>query len=229
MNKSSTKNYLIRHSKKTRFNNILTMLIRSARLTPLEWRLYCVLDSYSGAKVLFPSYEMLAKKTNITDVKTIISTIQKLEEYGLLLVKREQKNRFKADTENIYILYDYKEWFESTPFFYQSLKMDETSDIIYVPSGYVNISNELLITSRLDATQLRCYCVLLSYSYKGTINPTYTQLAEDTNVSVRTIKDTIKELKELGLVEYNNASFTDEYKSNKYKVLNYFDWLKENE
>jgi DNA-binding MarR family transcriptional regulator len=181
------------------YSIIYTALVRSPLLQPNEWRVYCVLLTYAGFEKIFPTQDELARKSGLAR-KTVIAIIARLEEIGLIKSK-PHTNRFGGKSANTYTVTDYKKWSNDNTVMYSALPVAGTTDTIYIPQGYITIPNSLLFNEELTASELRTYCVLLSYAYKGTNNPTYEQIGENVGVSGRKALDTVNKLEKMGLIK----------------------------
>ncbi len=58
----------------------------------------------------FPSLELIMEEHGIQSKHTVIKAIKKLEEWGIVQVKREKDERTKRQLKNVYILTDKSEW-----------------------------------------------------------------------------------------------------------------------
>lgn len=211
------------------FQTIQTALIRSAMLTPIEWRVYCIINSFSGCSKIFPSQKTIAKKAGNLGRGTVLKSLTKLDNLGLIVKTNQHTANNKISTCE-YKLIDYLSWLKNNKLkhFNPLEDIDSVADIKYISKAYITLENRFLFSEHLNANEIRLYCELLTYRYKGTINPSVSTLAEHCNVSTRTIYDTITSLEEKklikreGQIDENNSNATI---SNRYTVYNYIDWL----
>lgn len=212
--------------KKEPFQILHTAFIREDKLTPNEWRVYCVLNSFSGCKRVFPSQKTLSKKAclGIATIKRALTRLVELK----LLVKINQRYADNRNNTCEYKLIDYMIWVNKRKIPSPMQDIDPQADIKYIPTGYINIQNRFLFCSELNSNEIRIYCDLLTYRYKGLINPSTATLAEHCNISQRLVFETIKSLVEKKLIQREGQ--TDEENenallSNKYTVYSYIAWM----
>lgn len=218
-------------NKKEPYQAIYTACVRSKYLTPNEWRVYVALNSFSGCSKIFPSQKTIAKRAGRLGLRTIIRAIDKLVEIGLLKKKAREDSLNKTGTCE-YELQNYLEWAKE-----QNIEIPETlldldpeANITYVPEGYVMVLNRFLFCEELDSNELRVYCELFTYRYKGTINPSVSTIAEHCNISERLCYDVITSLERKKLIKRDGMRDEDNGNallSNSYTIYSYIDWLKQ--
>lgn len=83
----------------------------------------------------FPSIESISEQHNI-DKKTVIKAIKTLEEWGIVIVKREKDTKTKRQLPNVYILTDKSNW-KPKPIIRVDEKDSESRvDMVPEPSGF---------------------------------------------------------------------------------------------
>lgn len=210
------------------FQTMHTALIRSDKLTPIEWRIYCVLNSFNGCKRIFPSQKTIAKKAGNISLPTVIKAIEKLEELGLVIKKKQVLDN-NRDSTCEYNLIDYLLWAKQKKIDYDiNNDIDPNADIKYISNGYITMQNRFIFCEDLNSNELRIYCDLLTYRYKGIINPSVNTIAADCNLSKRTVFNSVAELENKRLIKRDgqvNEEKGNALLSNQYTIYNYIEWM----
>lgn len=216
-----------RPEKKEQWVQLSTALIRSPHLTPNEWRVYCILLTFSGCDKIFPSYKTLAKKSCLTE-RTILTIVKRLKEIKLLKTKKQTAAN-NRNTTILFRLEDYVAWAKLNKIEIPDLKLDidEKANVKYIPGGYITSECRFLFSEDLTSIELRVFCDLLTYRYKGVVSPTSSILERDCNVSNKTLFSTLTLLENKSLIKReDNIDIDGEgIMSNKYTIYNPINWI----
>lgn len=218
-------------NKKEPYQLIYTACIRSKYLSPNEWRVYVALNSFSGCSKVFPSHKTIAKRAGGLGRMTIVRSIEKLVELGLLKKKAREDSLNKIGTCE-YQLLNYIDWAKENNIELADNLLDiiPSSDIKYISEGYVMMLNRFLFSEELDSSELRVYCELFTYRYKGTVNPSVATIAEHCNISERSCFDIIDSLERKKLIKRDGMRNEDNGNallSNCYTIYSYVSWLRQ--
>lgn len=177
--------YLRRKKPKTYITRENNGLIRCDRLSSIQLRIYCVLDTYSNCEEIYLTQNILAKKAGNITRQWINKSIMDLIEIGLL----EADNRFNqqgGQLSNSYYLVDFEDWAEKNKISYDRY--------------WIALVNDFIFTDKLTANEWRLYNVLKTMGGYDHITPSIKELMKYTNLSRPTVVSVTESAKSKGLI-----------------------------
>lgn len=210
-------------------------MIEADFISPNEFRLLAVLNSYAFMQSIFPAQKELAEKCNITN-RTVINCLNRLrDEVGCI----KSVQRISDDGGLTTNLYEFVEgswngWYEKN---YGDGTVEEfkteavTTKKLYSVDGikvrekqippFVRAYNEFLYSKNLTANELRTFLYLKGFANCDKIYPKYETIMKGVGVSKQTIVNTIQTLGDKNLI-FKIVQFREDGGniSNEYLILN---------